>query len=592
MWKDVTIGKKLFTLVGLNAILMFSAFVLAIIQVRHISKALSQIAEENNPMVNLLLQASVHLEDRATVFDQALRFAHQDGNMEDFITKRDEFNELGRKNDADLAKAEGLIGAVISAPGSTLRNANFQKWQEMLKSIDQKRDQLQRDAGRVFSFLERKDDHLTRSQEDSVITQIADINSRFGEILSGAQAFSATAASEARDEQLAMMKLLTFLSALALLIMVSLGVFVSRDIKVSLSAAVEVARQIAAGNLSPKIEIRAQDEIGRLMRELSTMSAILRTNQENLEHNMDVFAVTTQRLAATARQISASTTQQTTGIQEQSTAVTQTVATVNEIASAAQQVADRSKQMTESVEKNEEAGHSGRMAVEEVANLVEEAKGQSDAVAENILALAEKTQAITDIIATVNDIAGQTNLLALNAGIEASRAGEHGKGFSVVASEVKALADQAKKATVRVGQILGEIQKATHGAVLATEEGNRKMTGVIQAANRAGVMIKSLSDTLSEASQLTIQISASMAQQASGMSQIYGAMRNIDDVTKQNLASNRQNEEAARTLDKLAEELSENLGKGDGHQGTYASAENHHRVPLRSRARPRLKVVG
>src|SRR5436309_9556961 len=112
-------------------------------------------------------------------------------------------------------------------------------------------------------------------------------------------------------------------------------------------------------------------------------------------------------------------------------------------------------------------------------------KEKVEATAENILTLAEQAQAIGNIIAAVNDIAEQTNLLALNAAIEASRAGEHGKGFTVVAGEVKALADQSKKATGQVRQILGEIQKATNTAVLSTEA----VTKGVAAAMKGGSQV-------------------------------------------------------------------------------------------------------
>src|SRR5207245_2493031 len=124
----------------------------------------------------------------------------------------------------------------------------------------------------------------------------------------------------------------------------------------------------------------------------------------------------------------------------------------------------------EAVQRTQEIGKAGRKVVEESIGALDKVKEQMESTAENILALAEQAQAIGEIIATVNDIAEQTNLLALNAAIEASRAGEHGKGFTVVAGEVKMLADQSKTATTQVRQILGEIQKATNSAVLATEE--------------------------------------------------------------------------------------------------------------------------
>src|SRR5260370_4878065 len=96
---------------------------------------------------------------------------------------------------------------------------------------------------------------------------------------------------------------------------------------------------------------------------------------------------------------------------------------------------------------------------------MEAIREQAEAVAENIVSLSERTQAIGEIISTVNDLAEQTNLLALNAAIEAARAGEHGRGFAVVAGEGKGLAEESKKATAQVRQILGEIQNANNAAL-------------------------------------------------------------------------------------------------------------------------------
>src|SRR5687767_12164192 len=167
------------------------------------------------------------------------------------------------------------------------------------------------------------------------------------------------------------------------------------------------------------------------------------------------------------------------------------------------------------------------------------------------MALAEQGQAIGEITSTVKDLAEQTNLLALNAAIEASRAGEHGRGFSVVAGEVKALADQSKKATVQVRQILGEIQKATNGAVISTEEGTKSVNAAVKVVGLAGDTIRDLTDILDEAAQSASQIAASAAQQSIGMGQIHQAMRNINEATTQSLAANRQTEQATRDLNGL-----------------------------------------
>jgi PAS domain S-box-containing protein len=267
------------------------------------------------------------------------------------------------------------------------------------------------------------------------------------------------------------------------------------------------------------------------------------------------------QLSALSGEILATVSQQASGAQEQAAAVSQTVTTVDEVAQTAEQAAARAQSVGEAMQRNVDIGKAGRRAIADSIAAKQRVKEQMEATAESILTLAEQAQAIGEIIATVNDIAEQTNLLALNAAIEASRAGEHGRGFSVVASEVKALADQSKKATVQVRQILGEIQKATNKAVLSTEEVTRGVDAALKLGLQADETINTLAQTLGDTAQTAAQIVASSGQQATGMTQIHQAMRNIDQVAKQNLVATRQAEQAAQSLNVLGTELANLITK-------------------------------
>ena len=280
------------------------------------------------------------------------------------------------------------------------------------------------------------------------------------------------------------------------------------------------------------------------------------------ERLLEAIQQAVQRLSSASAEILATTNQQAAGAQEQAAAVSQTVATVTEVTQTAEQAAQRAKSAGEAVQRTQQIGQNGCKAVEDAIAALSAVKERVESTAENILALAEQAQAIGEIIATVNDIAEQTNLLALNAAIEASRAGEHGKGFTVVAGEVKALADQSKKATTQVRQILSEIQKATNSAVLATEEVTKGVVTATKVADQAGETIQTLTDTLNQTAQATSQIVATAGQQSAGMSQINQAMRNIDEVAKQNLVAVRQTEQAAQELTALGNRLAQ-LASGD-----------------------------
>jgi methyl-accepting chemotaxis protein len=264
---------------------------------------------------------------------------------------------------------------------------------------------------------------------------------------------------------------------------------------------------------------------------------------------------TIDALGSASAEILAGTTQQAAGMREHSTAVTETVSTVDEVLQTSEQAAQRALTVSESAQRAADVGQAGRKAVDESVAAMGAVKDQAGSIAESILTLAEQAQAIGEIITTVNDIGEQINLLSLNAAIEASRAGEHGRGFSVVAAEIKALADQSKKATTQVRQILGEIQKATNAAVMVTEQGSKGVNEAVKTVNEAGQTIRMLGDIITEAAQMAAQIAASSGQQATGMRQIHQAMQNISQVSNQNLAATNQSEQAAKHLNVLGSNL-------------------------------------
>lgn len=268
---------------------------------------------------------------------------------------------------------------------------------------------------------------------------------------------------------------------------------------------------------------------------------------------------------AAASEVLAGTTQQVAGSAQQSAAVQQTVSTVEELVQTAQQSADRARSVAEQAQQAADASDLGTRAVAESAAGMVGIREQVDTTARTVVELAERAQAISDIVAAVEDIAGQTHLLALNAAIEAARAGEHGKGFSVVASEVRSLAGQSRRATAQVSQILGEIQQGTSTAVMASEEGTKRVAEGVSRTEQAGETIRELADSIASAAEAGEQIAASSVQQAVVTAQIGEAMRSIEQAMEQNTSSAREAEQAARDLHRVAAELKELVGAaGDG----------------------------
>jgi methyl-accepting chemotaxis protein len=260
-------------------------------------------------------------------------------------------------------------------------------------------------------------------------------------------------------------------------------------------------------------------------------------------------------LSSSSAQIVAVTTQLAAGAVETATSVNETTATVEEVKQTVHVSTQKAKHVSDSAQKTTQVSKKGRTAVAESEEGMSRIKEQMQSIAESIVKLSEQSQAIGEIIATVTDLAEQSNLLAVNAAIEAAKAGEQGRGFTVVAQEVRSMAEQSKQATLQVRVILNDIKKAMNKAVMATEQGTKVVESGVKLSKDTGEVIRTLSDSITESAQAATQISTSSQQQLVGMDQIALAMDNIKQATTQNMAGAKQAEQAAQELNHLGQRL-------------------------------------
>ncbi|MBI4213796.1 MAG: methyl-accepting chemotaxis protein [Chloroflexi bacterium] len=363
---------------------------------------------------------------------------------------------------------------------------------------------------------------------------------------------SALAALARRDERAATITLVFVLvGLLAVLLAVAMTLILNRAIANPLKAMAGVAERVAAADLTASVASdHRSDEVGALAQSFQLMVSNLRQVTGEIRDGVNV-------LGSSASEILAATTQVAASAAETATAVAETTATVEEVRQTSQLASQKAAYLSETAQRSTQVAQGGTKAVEDAAEGMRRIQQQMESLAASILTLSEQGQAIGEIIATVNALAEQSNLLAVNAAIEAAKAGESGRGFAVVASEVKALAEQSKQATAGVRAILGDIQRATSAAVLATEQGSKAVDAGLKQSTEAAESIRLLGESIGEASQAALQIAATSQQQLVGMDQVALAIENINQASTQNAASTKQGEAAAQNLHDLGLRLRE-----------------------------------
>jgi methyl-accepting chemotaxis protein len=334
----------------------------------------------------------------------------------------------------------------------------------------------------------------------------------------------------------------------AAVLIVILSIVIQRSITGPLKSFMQFAQKVGEGDLTQRAAISGNDELAALSGYLDRMALGLR------DVAMQATAVSENLNAATS-EILASAQQQAASTAEQAAAVQQANVTMTELSQSGAQISDRAKQVATAAEVVSSASTSGLQSVQSTNATMEGIQEQAEAVAENVIALSEKTQAVGDIITSVNEIAEQSHLLALNAAIQAAAAGDQGRTFSVVASEMKNLAVQSKQATVQVRAILGDIQKGINTSVMLTEEAVKRAEAGKQQAESADTTMRKLSENLDESIRAFQQIVAGSAQQQIGFEQVTQAFRNIGIASQETATSTRQSEKAAASLSALSQQL-------------------------------------
>ncbi len=317
-----------------------------------------------------------------------------------------------------------------------------------------------------------------------------------------------------------------------------------------LTQVVESVRAACQGEIGRKVRVTTDDEIGVLASSYNQMLDLIiyliRQTQES-----------SRRLQQSSSDILSATEQQASGSAEQAASISQTTATMEQLASTYKQIAENADQVVNMAEASLANAESGQQAVMNTLTSMESIKTRSQQSANKILALGERSQQIGQVLAIINSIADQTKILALNAAIEAARAGEAGKGFSVVAIEIRKLAESVVESTGEIGTIMTEIQTAANELVMATEQELKQVQSGVELAHVTGESLDQILEMIEQTTVAAKEISAATQQQRSATDQVVKAMREVASVAQQTAAGSRQVAGAAEQLSSMARESSQ-----------------------------------
>ncbi|UPU35243.1 methyl-accepting chemotaxis protein [Geomonas paludis] len=338
------------------------------------------------------------------------------------------------------------------------------------------------------------------------------------------------------------------LLVLAVILSVLLAMMIVHSITAPVAELIAVNDRLADNDLTVTITLSGNDELGHLADSARKVVGNLREMLGRVSENSSEIASASQQLKATAEQIATGAEELASQTGSVAVASEEMAATSGDIAQNCVRAAEASRQSSES------AAQGGHVVQETIAGMVRIAERVKDSAA-TVESLGARSEQIGDIIATIEDIADQTNLLALNAAIEAARAGEQGRGFAVVADEVRALAERTTRATKEIGNMIKAIQDETKAAVSAMEEGVVEVEKGTQSSQQSGEALQMILQQIGEVTMQVNQIATAAEEQTATTSEITMNVQQVTDVVQHTARGANETAAAASQLAHSAQSL-------------------------------------
>lgn len=339
-----------------------------------------------------------------------------------------------------------------------------------------------------------------------------------------------------------------------LILMIVIAVVLTRSIVSPLAEAVVVADRIADGDLTQRIKINGSDEPAHLLIALKKMQISLHDTIERISESSNMLASASEELHAVTEDTNRGLNQQSAEIDQAATAVNEMTAAVEEVARNAVNTADDSKAADKST-------YQGREKVSQALESINKLVGNISDTSSEVKILAQSAGEISQVLVVIRSIAEQTNLLALNAAIEAARAGEAGRGFAVVADEVRALAHRTQQSTAEIEQMIEGIQSGTGRAVDAMNESQDRANGTLVVAREANDALEVISEAVTSINQKNLVIASASEEQAQVAREVDRNLVNIRDLSMQTSAGANQTNAASQELSRLAADLHSMVSK-------------------------------
>ncbi|MFS2159050.1 methyl-accepting chemotaxis protein [Pseudomonas sp. Pseusp122] len=529
--RSMNIAPRAFLGFSLIGALMLILGIFALSQMSKIRDAGDQVAKNSVPSIQNL--------DALTVTGIRLRVLSYRLLTNRDAAVQDNTIALFATRNKQISDAQAVYEKLIASPEEQTAYADYVRLLGEYRQIEARLISLSR-AGNVeeMTKLLNGESSSNSDQMNTVLARLNEINSKQLK----------TTNDNAADQYSSAFNLVVGLLIVATVLTMLFAWLLTNSITRPIASALEAAETIAEGNLTRAIKVDGRDEAGRLLLAMDKM-------QEKLRDTLMRISGSATQLASAAEELNAVTEEGARGMARQNNEIEQAATAVNEMTSAVEEVARNAVSTSEASKHATTSAGDGRDLVQETVTAIERMSADVQSTANLVGNLADESRDIGKVLDVIRGLADQTNLLALNAAIEAARAGEAGRGFAVVADEVRALAHRTQQSTSEIERMIGSIQGGTEQAVNSMRNSTERAESTLSIAKGAGLALDTINTAIVEINERNLVIASAAEEQAQVAREVDRNLVNIRDLSAQSSDGASQTSAASSELTRLAVDL-------------------------------------
>lgn len=537
----MTIANRLYAGFAFIILLLVATTIIGTYQVDEINTTLTRVNDVGSEKQRYAINF------RGSVHDRAI--ALRDLVLTERESQRDEFRALVDDLKADYADAELGMAEIFSNP----KYVNSQE-----KQLIERIEEIQQQALATTVEVERLLANGQRQQaQDYVLSDLspayAEWLNRINDFINYEEAAIADGVDSVLERSNSFTTLMWIVTVLAIVAGAAVSFFIVQRLTHTIGGepedAVEILERIADGDLT--VSTRSKYE-GSMMAQVNRMA-------QQLQRLVREVSESSERLLSSSNELSETARNNSELVINQQDETTQGAAAINQMSQTVSEVARHTNEAAQLADETDRETQAGSREVESTIRSIESLAHEVENAAVVITQLSDNTEEITKVLEVIEGIADQTNLLALNAAIEAARAGEHGRGFSVVADEVRALANRTQESTRSIQSLIETMKGSAGEAVTVMDRGQQQAADSVEQARRAGKSLQTVNESVQRMTDMNAQIATAAEEQSSVADEINENFHKITQATEQSAAGSEQVSEASRELHELAKRLSERV---------------------------------